>query len=76
MCMECLVVFLEGVGIIFWLVFGMNEIGEVIFEKMKENCLIVWLYYGIYGVGKLMDEIFGLIEIVEKVVEVYIIVML
>lgn len=43
MCIECLVVFLDGVGIILWLVFGMNEIGVVMVEKMKEFCLVLWL---------------------------------
>lgn len=41
--MECLVVFLEGIFIILWMVLGINEIGEVIVEKMKEIWLVLWL---------------------------------
>ncbi|WP_035050986.1 rhamnulose-1-phosphate aldolase [Carnobacterium pleistocenium] len=71
MCTECLVVFPEGVSIIPWLVPGTNEIGEATAEKMKETRLVVWPHHGIYGAGKDMDEVYGLIETAEKAAEVY-----
>lgn len=71
MCTECLVVFPEGVGIIPWLVPGTNEIGEATAQKMRECRLVVWPHHGIYGAGKDMDEVFGLIETAEKAAEVY-----
>lgn len=71
MCTECLVVFPEGVSIIPWLVPGTNEIGEATAVKMKETRLVLWPQHGIYGAGKNMDEVFGLIETAEKAAEVY-----
>ncbi|WP_086347869.1 rhamnulose-1-phosphate aldolase [Candidatus Enterococcus clewellii] len=71
MCTECLVVFPEGVSIIPWLVPGTNEIGEATAAKMKETRLVLWPQHGIYGAGKDMDEVFGLIETAEKAAEVY-----
>ncbi len=71
MCTECLVVFPEGVGIIPWLVPGTNEIGEATAAKMKEFRLVIWPHHGIYGAGKDMDEVFGLIETAEKAAKVY-----
>lgn len=71
MCTECLVVFPEGVGIIPWLVPGTNEIGEATANKMSQVRLVVWPHHGIYGAGKDMDEVFGLIETAEKAAQVY-----
>ncbi len=65
MCTECLVVFPDGVGIIPWLVPGTNEIGVATAEKMKESRLVLWPQHGIYGTGRDMDEVFGLIETAE-----------
>ena len=71
MCTECIVVFPDGVGVLPWMLCGTNEIGEATAEKMKEFRLVVWGMHGIYGVGKTMDEAFGLIETVEKAAQVY-----
>ncbi|MEG0254096.1 MAG: rhamnulose-1-phosphate aldolase [Vagococcus sp.] len=71
MCTECLVVFPEGIGIIPWLVPGTNEIGEITAEKLKEVRLVLWPFHGIYGTGKNLDDVFGLIETAEKAAEVY-----
>lgn len=71
MCTECLVVFPEGVAIIPWMVPGTNEIGTATADKMKDTRLVLWPQHGIYGAGKGMDEVFGLIETAEKAAEVY-----
>ena len=71
MCVECIVVFPDGIGVLPWMVCGTNEIGEATAEKMKEFRLVVWGMHGIYAVGKTMDEAFGLIETVEKAAQVY-----
>jgi rhamnulose-1-phosphate aldolase len=71
MCTECLVVFPEGVGIIPWLVPGTNEIGEATAAKMHDFRLVIWPFHGIYGAGRNMDEVFGLIETAEKAAKVY-----
>ena len=71
MCTECLVVFPEGVSILPWIVPGTTEIGEATAAKMKETRLVLWPQHGIYGAGRDMDEVFGLIETAEKAAEVY-----
>lgn len=48
-----------------------NEIGEATAAKMKETRLVLWPQHGIYGAGKNMDEVFGLIETAEKAAQVY-----
>ena len=70
-CTECMVVFPDGIGILPWMVCGTNAIGEATAEKMKEFRLVVWGMHGIYGVGKDIDEAFGLIETVEKAAQLY-----
>ena len=71
MCTECIVVFPDGIGVLPWMLCGTNTIGEATAEKMMEFRLVVWGMHGIYGVGKTMDEAFGLIETVEKAAQVY-----
>lgn len=71
MCSECIVVFPEGVNVLPWMLCGTNEIGEATAEKMKTARLVVWAQHGIYGVGRDLDEAFGLIETAEKGAEVY-----
>ena len=68
---ECIYVFPDGVGVLPFMVFGTNEIGEATAEKMKEFRLVIWAHHGIYGVGKTLDEAFGLIETVEKAAQIY-----
>ena len=71
MCTECIVVFPDGIGILPWMVCGTNEIGEATAKKMEEFRLVVWGMHGIYGVGKTLDEAFGLVETVEKAAQIY-----
>lgn len=71
MCTECIVVFPEGVGILPWMLCGTNSIGEATAAKMKDFRIVVWGMHGIYGVGKTLDEAFGLIETVEKAAQIY-----
>ena len=64
-------VFPDGIGVLPWMVCGNNEIGVATAEKMKDYRLVIWGMHGIYGVGKDLDEAFGLIETVEKAAELY-----
>lgn len=70
-CTECIIVFPDGIGVLPWMVCGNNEIGIATAEKMKEFRIVVWAQHGIYGVGKTMDEAFGLVETVEKAAELW-----
>ena len=68
---ESIVVFPEGVSVLPWMVCGTNDIGIATAEKLRESRLCVWAAHGIYGVGKDLDEAFGLIETVEKAAQLY-----
>lgn len=70
-CTECIIVFPDGIGILPWMVCGNNKIGIATAKKMKEFRIVIWAMHGIYGVGKDMDEAFGLIETVEKAAELW-----
>lgn len=71
MCTECIVVYPEGVGVLPWMLCGTNSIGEATAEKMKDFRIVIWALHGIYGAGKNPDEVFGLIETVEKAAQIY-----
>lgn len=68
---EAVVVFPEGVGVLPCMVCGTNEIGEATANLMQKHRIVTWTNHGIYGVGKDIDEAFGLIETVEKTAQVY-----
>ena len=68
---ESIVVFPEGVAVLPWMVCGNNDIGVATAEKLKTERICIWTTHGIYGVGRDLDEAFGLIETVEKAAELY-----
>ncbi len=70
---ESIVVFPEGVAVLPWMVCGTNDIGIATAEALKTQRLCVWAAHGIYGVGRNLDEAFGLIETVEKAAQLYMI---
>jgi len=70
-CIEAILVFPEGVGVLPWRLCGTNEIGEETAAKMREYRLVMWAMHGIFGAGNSLDEAFGLIETAEKAAEIY-----
>ena len=70
---ESIVVFPEGVAVLPWMVCGTNDIGVATAKELENARLCVWGQHGIYGVGRTLDEAFGLIETVEKAAELYMI---
>jgi rhamnulose-1-phosphate aldolase len=64
-------VFPDGVNVLPWMLCGTTEIGQATAEKMRTARLVVWAQHGIYGVGKDLDETFGLIETAEKAATIY-----
>lgn len=68
---ESIVVFPEGVEVLPWEVCGTNAIGEHTAEAIKSARVVVWTMHGIYGAGRDFDEVFGLIETVEKACQLY-----
>ena len=68
---ESIVVFPDGVEVLPWMVCGTDEIGKATAEAIKSARVVIWTMHGIYGAGKDLDEVFGLIETVEKACQLY-----
>lgn len=71
MSTESIVVFPEGVGYLPWMLCGGNEIGMATAEKAKNYRVVLWGAHGVFGMGKTIDETFGLLETVEKSSQIY-----
>lgn len=69
---ESIVVFPEGVAVLPWILCGGEEIGSRTAEKMKDYRSVVWAQHGIFCTGKTLDEVYGLIETIEKAAEIYV----
>ena len=68
---ESIVVFPEGIGVLPWILCGGIKIGKATAEKMKEYRAVVWSQHGLFSTGRDLDEVFGLIETIEKAAEIY-----
>lgn len=68
---ESIVVFPEGIGVLPWILCGGNEIGIETAKLMQEYRSVIWAQHGIFCTGKTLDEVFGLIETIEKAAEIY-----
>ena len=68
---ESIVVFPEGVAVLPWILCGGEEIGIATAEKMKKYRSVIWAQHGIFSTGETLDEVFGLIETIEKAAEIY-----
>ena len=71
MCSECVVVFPDGVAVLPWMLCGTEEIGRATAECMMRCRAVVWAHHGIVAAGRSFDEVFGLIETIEKAAELY-----
>lgn len=72
MITECIVIFPEGVAVLPWMISSSNDIGIKSSQKFKDFKILIWAMHGITAVGSSLDEVFGLIETVEKAAEIYI----
>lgn len=72
MSTECIVVFPEGVSVLPWMLCGNGKIGIETSKKLTDTRMVIWAHHGIFGVGKDLDEAFGLIETAEKAAEIFI----
>lgn len=68
---ESIVVFPEGIAVLPWILCGGEEIGIKTAAKMQEYRSVVWAQHGLFATGKTLDEVFGLIETIEKAAEIY-----
>ena len=68
---ESIVVFSEGVAVLPWILCGGTKIGEETSKLMAEYRSVIWAQHGIFCTGRTLDEVFGLIETIEKAAEIY-----
>lgn len=68
---ESIVVFPEGVGVLPWMLCGGCEIGDATSALMREYRSVIWAQHGLFCTGNTLDEVYGLIETIEKAAEIY-----
>ncbi|MFV0436508.1 MAG: rhamnulose-1-phosphate aldolase [Desulfopila sp.] len=69
MMSECLLLFPDGIGVLDWMLPGQKEIGNATAAMMARHRLILWAHHGLFGAGRSMDQLFGLIETADKAAE-------
>lgn len=72
MITECIVIFPEGVAVLPWMISSSDNIGIESAKKFKNFKILIWAMHGITAAGSSLDEVFGLIETVEKAAQIYI----
>ena len=68
---ESIVVFPEGVAVLPWILCGGTQIGIETAKLMSEYRSVIWAQHGIFCTGTTLDEVYGLIETIEKAAEIY-----
>jgi rhamnulose-1-phosphate aldolase len=68
---ESIVVFPEGVAVLPWILCGGTQIGIETAKLMNEYRSVIWAQHGIFCTGQTLDEVYGLIETIEKAAEIY-----
>ena len=70
-CSECIMVFPRGLGLLPWMPFGGPAIGQATAQKLRRFPVVLWPLHGIYAAGRSLDEAFGLLEVIEKAAEIW-----
>ncbi len=68
---ESIVVFPEGIAVLPWILCGGEQIGIETAAKMQEYRAVVWAQHGLFATGRTPDEVYGLIETIEKAAQIY-----
>ena len=63
---ECPIIFPEGVGVVPWMVPGGPEIALATAEKIRDFNVVFWTHHGVFCCGADFDEVFGMMDAVEK----------
>jgi rhamnulose-1-phosphate aldolase len=67
---ECPVIFPEGVGVVPWMVPGGREIAIASAKLMEKYNAVVWAHHGLFCAGPNFDEVFGLMDTIEKAADI------
>ena len=68
---ECPMVFPEGIGVVPCMVPGGAEIAVATRAAMERYAAVVWAQHGLFSSGADFDAAFGLMHIIEKAAEIY-----
>ena len=69
MATECPIVFLNGIGIVDWMVPGGKEIAMATSKLMNKFDAVIWAHHGLFCSGEDFDITFGLTHTIEKSAE-------
>jgi rhamnulose-1-phosphate aldolase len=67
---ECPVVFPQGIGVVPWMVPGGRDIAVASAKLMEKYNAVVWAHHGLFCAGTNFDEVFGLMDTIEKSAEI------
>jgi len=70
MMTECPIIFPKGIGVVPWMVPGGKDIAIATGKLMKKYDVAIWAHHGIFCAGEDFDNTFGLMDTVEKSVEI------
>ncbi len=70
MATECPIVFLNGIGIVDWMVPGGKEIAMATSKLMNKFDAVIWAHHGLFCSGEDFDITFGLTHTIEKSAEI------
>ncbi len=71
MISEGIIMLPDGIGYVPWCVCGNKEIMDKTIESMRTHRVVLWGYHGLLTTGKSMHDAFGLLELIDKICEAW-----
>ncbi len=69
--LESMVAFPQGIGVIPWMVPGGADIALASADAMQKYEACVWAHHGVFVAGTGFNEVFGLVQAIEKAASIY-----
>jgi rhamnulose-1-phosphate aldolase len=70
MLSECIVVFPEGLGVLPWILPGSIQLAKATQTLMEQFNAVLWAHHGLFCAGNSLDQVFGLVDTIEKAAEI------
>lgn len=70
MLSECIVVFPEGLGVLPWILPGSVQLAKATQTLMEQFNAVLWAHHGLFCAGNSLDQVFGLVDTIEKAAEI------
>ena len=68
---EAVIAIPAGVGVVPWLVPGSPELADASAALLEDHAVLVWAGHGIFATGPTPDDVFGVVETLEKAAGIY-----